>query len=534
MTRLAFRFARLAAPLALIAAAAAILASCSGAVSGPPQVNDPTVITVLPASTPANGVIAYSGLPTTLTITGGTGSYIVSSNNQAVIQVAGAVTGNAITFIPNPVLADTNVTITVRDTGTTPSVNATVTVKPGTVANDITITPSSTQAAACGTNIVCSGGDALVTATISQGGIPLPARGVMFSVVSGDFRFITSDPNASVETLDTQTIVNTDQTGKASARIRVFASAPNQTALVQVTDQGTGAYLRAPFIIAQSTGTSPGFFLTPSSVTFQGTRTDQCANTSTSANFFIFGGVPPYTVASTSSALFLNRTNVSCSGCSFAVTPSGTCIPDPGTPIIVQDSAGHTASATVKNVPGTQSPPALVVGPTTVSLTSCNTVAAVTAAGGTGNYMAVSGNSAVQVFQSGNTFGIQRAQPTPATPGPVTVSISDGSNTVDVTVDLVGQGAGACPAVAVNPATVTLTSCSAVTAIMGGGSGNFAAVSSNPAVTATVAGTTLTIRRTVGSASFAPPSTVTVSDSANPSNNASVTVNATGAGLGGC
>ncbi len=50
--------------------------------------------------------------------------------------------------------------------------------------NDVTITPSATQSASC-SPALCSGGDAEVTVTISQGGIPLAARGVRFEVVSG-------------------------------------------------------------------------------------------------------------------------------------------------------------------------------------------------------------------------------------------------------------------------------------------------------------------------------------------------------------
>ncbi|HEX7403274.1 MAG TPA: hypothetical protein VF287_04595, partial [Usitatibacter sp.] len=189
---LADRLARLALALASIA----VVTSCgSGAVSGPVPVNDPTRITILPAT-----ATAFSGLPTTFVISGGTGSYIVSSSNQAVIQVAGTLAGSTLTIVPNPVLADTPVTLTVRDTGTAPVATATVTVRPGTVSNNITITPTGTQASTC-TPALCSGGDALVSATLSQGGIPLPARPVRFDVVTGDFRFVTTDPITGIETL---------------------------------------------------------------------------------------------------------------------------------------------------------------------------------------------------------------------------------------------------------------------------------------------------------------------------------------------
>ena len=176
LARCAFAFAALAG-----------LVSCgSGAVS--PHVVDPTRILILPAT-----ATLFSGMPTTFTITGGTGAYIVSSSNQAVVPVSGTSNGNLV-IAPNPVLADTTVTLTVRDTGTNAPVTATLTVKPNTVNNSITITPTATQGGSCAP-AVCSGGDAEVTATISQGGIPLAARGVRLEVVSGSFRFIVNPPN---------------------------------------------------------------------------------------------------------------------------------------------------------------------------------------------------------------------------------------------------------------------------------------------------------------------------------------------------
>jgi hypothetical protein len=40
--------------------------------------------------------------------------------------------------------------------------------------------------------------------------------------------------------------------------IRIASTAPNQTALLQITDIGTGTFQRTSFAIAQSTGSSPG------------------------------------------------------------------------------------------------------------------------------------------------------------------------------------------------------------------------------------------------------------------------------------
>ncbi|MEP7069239.1 MAG: hypothetical protein ABI789_08365 [Usitatibacter sp.] len=518
---LAGRFASLALALFSIAA----LTSCgSGAVSGSAPVNDPARITILPAI-----ATAFSGLPTTFVISGGTGSYIVSSSNQSIVQVSGSLNGNTLTIIPNPVIADTLVTLTVRDTGTTPTVSASVTVRPGTVSNDITITPSSTQGTGCAPAI-CSGGDAEVSATISQGGVPLAARGVRFDAVSGDFAFVTSVAGAT-ETLAGSIVVVTDETGKARARIRVRADAPNQTALLQVTDLGAGAFQRASFLIAQATGTSPGFFVSPSSATFQGSRADQCATTGISATFFVFGGIPPYSVSNTSSAFFVSPVIVSSSGGSFSVTPNGTCVD--AFPIIVRDVSGRTTTVTVSNIRGTQPVPALVVGPSTVNLNSCTAVASVTASGGTGNYVAsVGSGSVVQVAHTGSTFSFQRTAST-ATPGPITISISDGIDTVPVTVTLSGNGAGVCPTpgFAVSSNSVVLNDCAgAVQVILSGGSGTYNATSDSTRVTATVSGSILSIMRTAATGPFA-SGIVTATDGFSP---IQITVRGDNAGSNAC
>ena len=520
MNRVVSRIAGLAALMALALAFSSALTSCgSGAVGPPTQVNDPTRIVVQPQT-----AIAYSGLPTTLVISGGSGAYIVSSSNQAIIQVAGNVIGGSLTIIPNPVVTDTDVTLTVRDTGTTPTVNATVTVKPGTVANDITITPSSTQAANC-TPAVCSGGDAVVSATISQGGIPLAARGVIFTTVSGDFRFITSPPGVA-ETLDTQTTVFTDETGRAQARIRILPNAPNQTALLQVTDQGTGAYQRATFVIAQSTGSSPGFFASPDTIEFQGPNASQCAGNEVVAGIFIFGGVPPYTVGSSSSAFTVSRTFIDASGGGFSVRATGQC--SSAVPIIVTDSAGHTATITVSNIVGTAPAPVLVAGPSPLTLTSCSSMASFTVAGGTGNYITGVSNNALLVNRSGAIFTVQRASPSPATTSPQTVTVSDGQTSVDIEVDLTGQGAGACPALTTNPSAVTLSCGGSATVVISGGTTPYSAASGSNRVTATISGSTLTISRSTGDApppaSVSSPVTVSLTDSSIPPRQGTVSV----------
>jgi len=421
----------------LTLAAALAVASCgSGAVGS--VVVDPTTITILPGAdgTPAT---LYSGLPTTFTITGGTGTYIVSSSNQAVVQVSGTVTGNTLTVIPNPVVVDTLVTLTARDTGTTLPASVQLLVKPGTVSNTITITPGST---AC-SPAICSGGDAVIATTISQGGIPLPARGVRFDVISGDVRFITSAAGAPETTALSVTTV-TDEAGVARARLRALDTAANQTAIIQITDLGSGAYQRTTVIIARTSATEAGFFTVPTTITFTGPDNTRCAS-GASSEFFVFGGSPPYTISNPAPTAFVTNTSVvGQSGGSFRVTTTGQCASD--ITFAIRDAAGRVTTVTVNNQPGSQDPPPapLAVAPSSLTLTSCTATASAVIVGGQGSYVGASENGLVLATVTGSILRVSRLSGGPA-PSSVTVNVSDGRSVVPVTVLLTGTALGVCP-----------------------------------------------------------------------------------------
>jgi hypothetical protein len=446
------RFSPPAMRAAVLALASAVVASCGGSVSPSTDVVDPAKITILPGT-----AVMYSGLPTTFSITGGTGVYIVTSSNQAVLPVSGSLVGNSLTLIPNQVTADsTEVTLTVRDTGTTVPASALVTVRPGTVNNAISIVPTATQAD-CTAPAICSGGDALVTVTLSQGGIPLPARGVRFEAVSGDFRFVTSASGVTPEVLEVSGTTVTDETGKARLRLRVLPAAPNQTALLKVTDLGTLAFRQASFVIAQVTAGGGSFFTIPTSVTFTGSRVGACVS-GIASDFLVFGGAPPYTVSSANGNVFaVSPTAVAGSGGRFSVIPTGIC--SSSTTIAITDSAGRTITVTAVNQPpAASSVPAFAVSPVAVLLDSCSTIASVTVVGGTGTYLQpTSSNSGViarlqQATLGSATVSIQRLGATPAilptppaTTPEVTVAVTDGATVTNVKVTLAGAGAGACP-----------------------------------------------------------------------------------------
>lgn len=429
------------ASIALAAFVPIVLGSCSGAVGGPANATGGP-ITISPDT-----ATLYSDLPTTFVITGGNGSYIVTSSDQQAVPLVGATTSGAFTVVPNEVAADTPVTLTVRDTGSSAPATASLTVKPRTVSNVVTVTPSASQSAACGTAI-CSGGDAEVKVVLAQGGVALVGREVRFDVVSGDIRIITSAPGTpEVDSLSGTT--TTDNTGTASMRVRVSSDATSQTALLQVTDVSSGFTQRVAVTIAPSSNAPLN--AQPDTIVFQGTTAGTCAS-NLSADVIVFGGRPPYQISQPGSFV-VSPTVVSVSGGRFTVSANGQC--SGGSQIAVVDQNGATVSVTASNklsdlpVPTPTTPTApFVASNSTVDLTSCNTIANVTLSGGSGKYFGTSSDATVVVAVSNNIGSIQMKSPTVASTAPpqAKVTFSDGqtSNEVKVNIDLLIQTAG-CP-----------------------------------------------------------------------------------------
>jgi hypothetical protein len=503
----------------------ALTAACESSVSGPTPVDDPARVTIQPDT-----AVLYSGMPTTFTVSGGTGTYAITSSNQAVVQVPSFLNGRTFTVLPANVVADTSVTLSVRDSGIAPLATASLTVRPGTVANDIVVTPTSTQGGSCAP-AVCSGGDAILFTTVSQGGNPLPARGVRLEVVTGDFRFITSAPGQP-ESLATTTTVVSDQAGGVLARLRVLPGAPNQTGVVQVTDLGTSAFRRATFAIAQSTGSSPGFFLVPDTLTFTGPNNLACA-TGVRADVSIFGGSPPYTIGNGGTAFSVSQNFVSQSGGSFYIV-ANTCAEN--IPIPVVDSAGRTATVTASNVLGTNAIPDLVVSPTSVTLSECSSQATVTVAGGIPNSFTVSNTSNAIITSSNPSsriIGIQRS-PNQVAATPILVGVASGDKVATITVNLTGDALNTrCDgsSLAVIPNSLDIAGCGFADAVISGGIPPYFPVTNNSSVTVQmVAPNTVRVTRVNGSVALPDGGTVTIFDNSNaiPRVSRTVSVEVTG------
>lgn len=438
--------------LATTAASVLILNSCgSGAVTGttPPT---GTALVVTPAVSDA-----YPDTPTSFTISGGTPGYTIFSSNSVALPIASAtVTGNTFTVIPGNVAADTSVDITVRD-----AVNAATTAKanihPSTLLNQIVFTPSPIGAG-CGTNTLCSGGDAQVTVQAVQNGVILRNRSIRFDVFQGSFQLVTPGSGTLVNSL----LVNTDDQGFAVARIVATAGAATQVATIQTTDVLSGLPRRYNFtIVQQVSGTGILSTLPSGSVTITGAKGAPGADgacpsgPSATVDYYIYGGTPPYHVASPLPGVAsVSPSVVTTSGGKFTVQVNGC-----GTvSFIVTDSTGRAIeTASLQAVQGakgdtvTTTPTSLTVTPTTATI-ACGSSGSATVSG--------SGSFSTFVFGSGpsssagNGFVV-----TPANgviPGtitfsavtgqqvfsPVAIDVRNGTLTQRITVTVTGILAG--------------------------------------------------------------------------------------------
>ena len=372
-------------PLMTLAALAGVLslAACGGGSGSPSSMSGSVGVPL--AITPATATV-YSGNPFTFLVTGGTQPYAVLSSDQSALPVVTTLTGNTLVVVPGSVGADTAVTLSIRDAaGQTAS--AAVTVRPALLLPaSITITGNPNCGASGAT--LCSGQDG--TASVHEtgpAGAPLAGRDVRFDVVQGDFSISSTAPGQPlVQTLT----LTTDQNGNATVRLVVPTTAATQIATIRATDVAGGSSVVGQFTIAQFVNGNSVLSIIPTGVTtFTGPDTASCSN-GASASFFVFGGTPPYTIATNfPTAVNISGAPVLRSGGAFTITTNGTCFT--GLTFAITDAAGRTllTPPTASNVFGTAAPPpeALVITPTSLTGT-CSSGSTFTflATGGTGTY----------------------------------------------------------------------------------------------------------------------------------------------------
>src|SRR6476646_10855749 len=351
---LGHRLATWLRPLLTLVALAGVLslAACGGGNGAP---NNPFQGGVGPLTITPTLATTYSGNPFVFTVTGGTQPYTILSSDQAVIPVACTLNENTLVIVPGRVGADTPVTLTVRDSaGQTTS--AAITVKPALLLPaSITIT-GNPNCGASGSDL-CSGQDGTATVQVTgPAGAPLAGRPVRFDVVQGAYSISSTVPG---QPLVQSLTVTTDQNGNATVRLVVPVNAATQIATIRATDVTDGSSVVGQFTIAQFINGNSVLSVIPTGVTtFTGPDTAHCSN-GASATFYVFGGTPPYTVATNfPQAVSISGQPVQSSGGGFTITTNGTCFT--GLTFAITAAAGRTllTPPTASNVFGTAEPPA--------------------------------------------------------------------------------------------------------------------------------------------------------------------------------
>jgi hypothetical protein len=339
-------------PVLTLAALAGVLSlgACGGGGGSPSNAYVPqpgtVVLTVLPTST-----TVYSGVPAVLTVTSGTAPFSVFSSNASILPGT-STSSTTIPLLANQVNANTPVNLTVQD-ATGQQVPVAVTVSPSLLLPaSITITGNPVCAGSNAT--LCSGQDGTATVVVTGvGGATLAGRPVRFDVVLGQFSLIAANSTVPAQTVT----VLTDQNGIAAVTLRVPVNAVTQFATLRATDVTSGSSVIGQFTIAQFVNGNSVLSVIPTgTTTFTGRDTAHCADAGV-ASFYIFGGTPPYTVATNfPTAVSLIGVPVLASGGSFSVAPNGTCFT--GLTFAITDSAGRTllTPPTVDNVLGTTAP----------------------------------------------------------------------------------------------------------------------------------------------------------------------------------
>jgi hypothetical protein len=390
--------------LALFAFAGLLaLGGCGGGSGAPNNPFAPGPPVIGPLFVLPTAATVYSHTPATLTVSGGKTPYQAFSSNSAILPVAQQVNGATIVLLPGDVATDTVTTITVQDAiGQTAT--STITVRAAPIFGTLTITPDRTT---CGTSAVCSGDTATATVQVTgPGGAGIPNRAVRFDVVAGAFAIQTTNP--ATPYVSTLTVVS-DARGNASVILFAGVNAPTQPAMLRVTEVTTGNSVTGVFTIVQQTDGTAILSVVPSTATVTGPLTTLCSS-GFRIDYYIYGGTPPYQVASTQpGAVTLVNSTVLASGGFFEVITNGTCT----NPLVftIVDKTGRQVTAQLINALGTIAPPTPPVAPALVVTPSGATA---TACGGKTFPFVISGGTA--------PFSVTTVAPGVVTTSPVTTS----------------------------------------------------------------------------------------------------------------
>jgi len=177
------------------------------------------------------------------------------------------------------------------------------------------------------------------------------------------------------------------------------------------------------------------------SFSFQGALATQCG--SGSADVFISGGTPPYTVVG-STGISLSSTTIANSGDRLSIAQPPTAPPCQNGSVVIRDTKGASATVTINVTAGSGTGPALTVVPSTVASLLCGQSIQVTVVGGLGGYSATSQHPRITAVVSGNTLTLTRLTGDGAIvyPGAGSVTVTDGTSAA--TVNITSTPTGGC------------------------------------------------------------------------------------------
>lgn len=457
---------RLAGVLALLSVLT--LAACGGG-GGAPSGNPFEPPPVTPPAPPALAIfpgtsIVYSGVPSVLTITGGTPPYRAFSSNSTVLPVSQTVNGSSVVLLAGDVASDTQVSITVQDAATV-TVGAAVTVRPSTLLNNLSVVANLPE---CGSNAICSGQTGTASITVQgPGGATVAGRQVRFDVVSGPYSIVTNNPAAP--NAATTTVV-TDQAGVAQVTVTANVNAPTQPAQLRATDLVSGQQRTAAFTVVQNTSGANILTVVPGSSTITAFFKDTCS-AGVPVDYYIYGGTPPYRVtASFPTSITILNSPVTTAGGFFEAITNGQCV-DPLT-FSILDATGRQTTATLQNLPGSNDRPGptpippLSLAPNSVSAASCTnrTFDFVVSGGGGLRFARVSprfgtnptvggvdgsGRFTVtfdsSVLAAGSSFTVVAGDSAGSTPVTATITCQGGASALNVTPALYDYTTGTTP-----------------------------------------------------------------------------------------
>lgn len=341
------------------------LAACGGGSGAPNNPYTPPPPSVTPPTLLPTVITVYAGTPATLTISGGVAPYRAFSSDPTALPLPATVSGSTLVLAANNVSVTTNVSVTVQDSLGQVSSPAAVTVSPAPLLpSQITVTANPNPACANTIGAICSGGTGTATVKVTgAGGGGIPGRSVRFDVVQGSFTIQTTNPGQP--NVSTLTVVS-DVNGDAVVVLAVAANTPTQTGIIRATDLTTGNQVTGAFTILQvETGGQVLSVLPQGNVTITGPNVGVCS-TGVPVTFYIFGGTPPYTIATQfPGAVTLTGSPVQNSGGAYNIITNGTCFIN--LTFVITDATGRTipggAYPTVTNQPGTTPIPPPAPGP---------------------------------------------------------------------------------------------------------------------------------------------------------------------------